>query len=397
MTLPKFLSGNKMLLLLGLLVAFPPLSIDMYLPAIPMLQKLWAAPLPVVNLTLVCFFATYAVCLLVYGPLSDRYGRRGPLMAGIGIYILASVWCAAAGSISALIAARVLQAAGAAAASSIGLAITKDVYNANEREHVLANIAIIMAVAPMVGPTFGGWVMAVASWRVIFMTQAAVGLIAAYGVYRMPETIKEASSSNFRQVAGSYGYLLRNGRYVGITVLMSASVLMHFAFIASSSDVYITRFGVSEQVFGYFFALNATALMLGSQSFKMFRKRLGSNGLLIIGFSGVALGGLMMVLQPLPGPWNLALPMALASYAFGLSRPSSNNLVLEQVDRHAGAASSLMIFSYFMFGAAAMWLISLDWGDKVAALGTVGVLCGGGVLVAWLLTSRIFLAPVKAE
>ena len=255
---------NRPFLLLALLAAFPPLSTDMYLPAIPLLQKSWHQPLVMINLTLVGFFVSYCFFLLIYGPISDRFGRRKPLLAGIGIFIIASLLCAVSGNVISLIVLRILQAAGAAAASALALAISKDVYNGFERERILAYIGVIMALAPMLAPVIGGWAMTWFSWRWIFVIQAAIGMIAWVGVFRMPETLKSFSAAGALQTAGIYLQLLRNRHYVGYALMMSLVVLPHFAFLAGSADIYITRLGLSEQVFGYFFVLNAAAIMAGS-------------------------------------------------------------------------------------------------------------------------------------
>ena len=382
-------TNNRPFLLLALLAAFPPLSTDMYLPAIPLLQKIWKQPLAVVNLTLVGFFVSYCFCLLIYGPLSDRFGRRPPLLVGIAIFIFSSLLCAVSDNVITLIVFRVLQAAGAASASALALAISKDVYNGFERERILAYIGVIMALAPMLAPVFGSWVMTWFSWQWIFVAQGAIGVIGWIGVWRMPETLKTTSSTNALQTAGIYLQLLRNRHYVGYALMMSLVVIPHFAFIAGSADIYITRLGLSEQVFGYFFALNAAAIMAGSFACTRLLRRLGSRGLLTAGFAGILIGGLGMLTRWLPGPWGLALPMAVISFSFGLSRPPSNNLVLEQVDRNAGAASSLLIFIYFMLGAFSMWLISLGWTDKIRIIGLLGTVCGGIILVIWLLLPKI--------
>nr|WP_269851165.1 MFS transporter [Methanosarcina horonobensis] len=158
--------------LLALLTAFPPLSTDMILPAIPSLAETWGVSLSVINLILVCFFVTYGFFLLFYGPISDRLGRRRPLLFGLAVYIVASLLCAFASSASVLIGLRILQAAGAAASSSISMAITKDIFSGQERERILAYIAVIMALAPMLAPVIGGWVLADFSWHWIFFVQA---------------------------------------------------------------------------------------------------------------------------------------------------------------------------------------------------------------------------------
>jgi MFS transporter, DHA1 family, multidrug resistance protein len=388
MKIVSVIKENRLLLLLALLSAFPPLSTDMYLPAIPLLQKAWHQPLAVVNLTLVGFFVAYCVSLLFYGPLSDRFGRRPLLLTGIGLFILASLLCGLSTGIAGLIVFRVLQAAGAASAATLVLAISKDVYKGYERERVLAYIGVIMALAPMLAPVFGGWVMTWFSWRWVFVIQAVVAVIAWIGVLRMPETLKVPSASSARQTAGIYFELLGNRRYLGFALMMSIIVLPHFAFIGGSADIYITRLGLSEQVFGYFFALNAAAIMAGSFACTRLLGRVGSRNLLTAGFVGILIGGAGMYTRWLPGPWGLALPMAVISFSFFLSRPPSNNLVLEQVDRHAGAASSLLIFIYFMLGAFAMWFIALDWADKIRTIGLLGVISGGAMLVLWLLFSK---------
>ncbi len=370
--------------LLALLAAFPPLSTDMYLPAIPILQRLWDEPLPLVNLTLIGFFVGYCFFLLIYGPLSDRFGRRPPLMFGIGLFVLACGGCAMARGLIWMIFCRVLQAAGAASASAMALAISKDVFEGRERERLLAHIGIIMALAPMLAPILGGWVLTGFSWRWIFGIQAAIGLFALIGVARMPETSPEPEAIQARRIAGAYLELLANRRYMGFALMMALIIMPLFAFIGGSADIYITRMGLSEQTFGFFFGFNASAMMAGSIACTWFLRRGNSKSLLTAGFSGILLAGLGLLIGSRTGPWAMALPMFLLTFSLGLSRPPSNHLVLEQVDRNAGAASSLLVFIYFMLGAFSMWLISLDWPDKIGIIGLMAAANGGGVLLVWL-------------
>jgi DHA1 family bicyclomycin/chloramphenicol resistance-like MFS transporter len=389
MKIVNMMYKNRLLLLLALLSAFPPLSTDMYLPAIPLLQKAWHQPLAMVNLTLVGFFVGYCVFLLFYGPLSDRFGRRPLLLIGIAIFILGSLLCALSNNVVSLIIFRVIQAAGAASASALALAISKDVYQGVERVRILAHIGVIMGLAPMLAPVFGGWMLIWFSWRWIFVIQAVVAVIAWIGVFRMPETLKTPSVTGVLKTAGVYLQLLRNRRYVGYALMMSLVVLPHFAFIGGSADIYITRLGLSEQVFGYYFALNAAAIMAGAFACTRLLRRFRSRDLLTVGFAGILIGGLGMLMRWLPGPMGLALPMVVISFSFGLSRPPSNHLVLEQVDQHAGAASSLLIFIYFMLGAFSMWLIALDWTDKIRTIGVLAAAAGGIILCIWLLLPRL--------
>jgi DHA1 family bicyclomycin/chloramphenicol resistance-like MFS transporter len=374
--------------LLALLTAFPALSTDMILPAVPSLARNWNQPLSVINLILVCFFVTYGFFLLFYGPISDRFGRRRPLIAGLSVYIVASLLCASATNAPMLIFFRILQAAGAAASSSLSMAMTKDIFSGQERERILAYIAIIMALAPMIAPVLGGWVLADFSWPWIFVIQAVMGFIGILGVLRFPETLSQISDVPLSRMMHSYGRLLLNPSYIIMVLVMSVSLFPLYSFIAGSSAVYVNEFGLSEQKYSYFFAFNALALMVGSFSCLRLTRSVSSKHLMTIGFAGVFLGGLFLLINGQHGPWSFALSMFLITFSLGLSRPPSNNLVLEQVDRDAGSASSLLIFCYFTLGAVGMWFISLEWADKIPVLGTIALSCGAMVLAAWFVLQK---------
>ncbi|SHJ19900.1 MFS transporter, DHA1 family, bicyclomycin/chloramphenicol resistance protein [Malonomonas rubra DSM 5091] len=374
--------------LLVLLSAFPPLSTDMYLPAIPLLQKTWQQPLTVVNLTLVCFFVSYCLFLLVYGPISDRCGRKPPLLVGLVLFIVASLLCALSTNVGSLILFRVLQAAGAAAAAALAMAMTKDLYRSEERVRILAWIGVIMALAPAVAPILGSWLMVWASWRWIFVCQAAVAAVALIGVLRMEETLQEKSNTSALETATIYLQLFRNRRYMAYALMISLVVLPHFGYIAGAADIYITRFGLSEQTFGYLFAINALSFMSGSLLCTRLLRWMSPGKVMSLGFAGFLLGGIIMLLRLFPDPWSLVLPMIPITFSLGLSRPPSNNLVLEQVDRNAGAASSLLVFIFFIIGAFAMWLISLDWSDKVQVIGLLATGVGVVTLSCWTFLAR---------
>ncbi|MCF8055466.1 MAG: multidrug effflux MFS transporter [Desulfocapsa sp.] len=372
-------------LLLALLTAFPPLATDMYLPAIPLLVEVWNQPLSIVNLTLVLFFVTYCVSLLIYGPLSDRFGRKPPLISGLLLFILASLLCAFSGSISMLIGARILQGMGAGAASAISLAMARDKLESGIRERVLSQVSVIMAIAPMVSPMIGSIILEYTSWPWIFICQGIMGGIALLGVVKTPETHPGREAEGASLHIQRYVRVLGNYRLMGVVACNAAIALPLFAFIASSSFIYISTFQMSETLFAVFFGANACCFMAGAMTCMRFGKKIGTLRMITAGYTGVVLGGLLMFAGILGGPWQFAIPMGMITFSLGLSRPPSNNLALEQVSQDAGTASSTMVFSYFICGALAMLAVSLDWSDKIDFTAILATSSGLFSLLLWLI------------
>lgn len=380
---------KKKIALLALLAAFPPLSTDMYLAAIPLLVKSWQQPLATVNLTLIGFFVTYCGFLLFYGPLSDRYGRRPPLLAGLLVYIAASLLCAIADNIQHMIIARILQGAGAAAASSIAFAICKDLFESQLRQRVFLQLGVIVAAAPMIAPIIGGIIIETFSWRWVFVLQAALGMTAAAGVWLMKESLQIFNTERLHRVLAGYGRLLKNMRFLLLTLALSCLGIPFFAFIAVSSDIYISSLGYTERQYGYLFAVNASAFMLAPFTFSKAAKRFQLRRLLPVSYLGVFLSSVPMLFSAIPQPLRLALPMWFLTFFFAFGRPPGNNLILEQVELDAGSASSFMVFVFFMTGACSMWFISLDWQNPVRVLGILGVITAAITLCSWFAIDRL--------
>ncbi|MGI6656956.1 MAG: multidrug effflux MFS transporter [Desulfobulbus sp.] len=375
----------RIILLLALLSAFPPLATDMYLAALPLLQREWGVGPVVINLTLIAFFLSYCAFLLVYGPLSDRFGRRPPLLFGSGLFAAASLLCALASNVEIMIFGRILQGAGAAAASSIVFAVAKDRFAGNQRQRVLIQIGVIVASAPMLAPIIGGWIVTLWTWRLVFLIQAVLGLAAWYGVLRMPEPLVRRSASGARQVAAGYLRLFRNRRYTALMLSFTWTCAPVFAFIAGAADLYITRMGYSADQFGYFFGFNSLAFVAAPLTFSFLVRRIATFRLIPLALVGMLAASCLLLCTWMPTPWRLTLPMLGLTFCHSFIRPVGNNLVLEQVDRDAGAASSLMVFFHFLVGALGMWAFSFPWDDKITVLGRIGLLAASCSLTGWLL------------
>jgi DHA1 family bicyclomycin/chloramphenicol resistance-like MFS transporter len=259
----------------------------------------------------------------------------------------------------------------------------------------MAHIAVIMSLAPMLGPVIGGWIVGSVSWRWVFVIQAVMGAVAWTGVLRMPESLGRFQQVSLLGTAAAYLRLFRNGRFYGLLMTLSLLVLPVFGFIAGAPDIYMGRFGMNERQFGYFFSFNALSIMCGPIAFARLSRHFSSTTLMTVAFAGATLSAVVMALLPHDSPWSLALPMWCLCFFFGLSRPPSNNLLLEQVEQDVGAASALITFTIMTIGAFSMGAVSFDWPDKIGYLGILGAVVGAVTLVAWLGSKHLYLQPIS--
>lgn len=385
----------RMLLLLGLLSGLPALSTDMYLPAIPTLQSLWHISLAEANFSVVAFFICFSLCLLVHGPLSDRIGRKPVLVWGLGVYVASCFVCAVADSIWVLIAGRVAQAVGAAAAAALSLALAKDLYSGLARQKVLAYIGVIMPLCPMIAPVIGGELLLVMSWRGIFICQGLTGLLVFFSCLHLEEPLTRFTSGGVLPVLRRYRALFGNTRFILLNFALTFMGLGYFGFVAGSSSIYITGFGVSEQAYGFLFGLNGFAIMAGSFASARLCANMTATTLLRCSLIGMVAASIVLAITGGSTPTSVALCMFGITVFYGMSRPVSNHLLLDLVQQDVGAASALMTFSLFVWGAAAMMIISLNWDSKAGMLGWLGLVGALVPLLAVLSLSRLCPLSVR--
>ncbi len=241
---------------LAMIAAIPAMATDMYLAAMPTIASQWHVPDSRVGLSLVLWFVAFSLFLLVWGPLSDKYGRRPVLLAGLALFVVSTFACSFSQNVWQLIAFRILQGIGAAGPSSMAMAICRDKYEGLQRKRALAYIGIILTVAPAVAPSIGAVLLAWFNWRAIFLTQGALGAVTLAVSIRYRETAAERVSGHFLYLLSRYRHVVANRRYLFSNTSMGLILAPFYAFIAFSSIVYIQIFGLSERAFGILFGVN---------------------------------------------------------------------------------------------------------------------------------------------
>jgi DHA1 family bicyclomycin/chloramphenicol resistance-like MFS transporter len=345
--------------LLTALVAIGPVSTDLYLPSLPAVMRAFNADVAAAQLTLSAFMAGFGLMMLVYGPLSDRFGRRPILLSGMFLYGLATLFCLAAPSIEMLILGRFLQAVGAACGPVLGRAVVRDVYGREGAARVLSYMASAMALAPAVAPILGGFLETLFGWRSNFIALMGFGSAMLLALYLLlPETNQHQDDEALapHRLFGNLLALLKDRRFMGYTLTLGFSFAALFAFISGASFVLIDVLGVAPDRFGFCFAAVVVGYMCGSLLSGRFTHRLGLDRMIGWGtLLGVGAALLLVVLTAFgPAHWVVVVgPVSLLFMAVGLVLPNSSAGAIGPFPQMAGTASSLMGFLQTGIGAIA--------------------------------------------
>ncbi|MGG4608183.1 Bcr/CflA family multidrug efflux MFS transporter [Providencia sp. Me31A] len=366
--------------LLGSLVAFGPLSIDMYLPALPQMGTALRATQGQMQYTLGAFFAGFCVGMLFYGPLSDLLGRRKMLLSGLAIFTVASLLCAQSTDANTLIVFRALQAFGSGAAIVMARAIARDVYPAYELPKVLSLMTLVTMIAPLLAPLLGGFLLIHFEWQVIFYLLALLGLLSISVIFfLLPETLQhQRSSENMIYVAfKNYAQILTDREALSIIGTMAFSFAGMFAFISGSPFVYINYFGVSEQHYGLLFGCNILGMIVMLLLNVKLLKNYSLTRILTIQSGFQLVFGLLLLLF-----YQQSLPIIVILVVLFLSMvnaigTNSLSLLLQQRGKIAGSASALAISIQFALAALASVAVSVLQDESPFAMALVMALCAG--------------------
>ncbi|MDG2965658.1 multidrug effflux MFS transporter [Pseudomonas extremaustralis] len=383
----------RLALLLGLITAVGPFAIDIYLPALPTLGTSLGASPAAVQMSLTVFFMIVGVCQLFYGPISDVFGRKPPIYAGLVIFAVGSVGCALAPSIEVLIGFRALQAFGACAGMVIPRAIVRDLYTGHEAARLMALLMLVMSVSPILAPLAGSLVISLWSWREVFAVLAVVAVAClVMTILQLPEThpAERRMNKTLGTAFGSYGALLRDPVFTGLSVVSGFGLATFFVFIGSAPFVYIEHYGLTPTQFSLGFALNAASFFAMSQLTARLSARFGLAPL--IRWSVVAVVAIMALLAATT-LWVDSLPvmMTLLFIGFGflgLLLPAAGVLSLEDHGAVAGSASALLGAIQMITAAASMTLVGV-FADHTPAPMLIGIaLCAIAAMLTVMWTLR---------
>ncbi|MGN6871807.1 MAG: multidrug effflux MFS transporter [Solirubrobacteraceae bacterium] len=387
--------GPRLIVILGGLSAFGPLSMDMYLPGLPSLTREFGASASTGQLTLTACMLGIAAGQLFVGPLSDTLGRRRPLLAGLVGYILASLACAAAPSIWALIALRFIQGTLGGAGVVIARAIVRDIFSGAEAARIFALLMAVMGVAPVFAPLVGGQALAITSWRGIFVVLAAIGVPLLMATLAwLPETLPpdRRHGGGLRATVRTFGRLVTDRSFIVPASSFGLAAAVLFAYIAGSSFVLEDVYGVSPQMFSLVFAVNSAGLIGMSQLGGHLVGRFGAAALLRFALGGVAVGSVAVLVVTLAHA-GLA-PLLISFFVIlsfnGMVFPNATAVSLSEQEGALGSASALLGVGQFGTGAVISPLVGLAGADDAVPMAVLIGACG----IAALAVNLVFSGPV---
>lgn len=377
-------TGALVTLVLGGLTAVPPLSMDMYLPALPEVTDALHAPAATIQLTLTACLLGMALGQLVVGPMSDKWGRRRPLLIGLLVYILATAICAFAPTAELLIGFRLLQGLAGAAGIVIARAIVRDLYDGVEMARFFSTLMLISGVAPVVAPLIGGQVLRFTDWRGIFVVLTGVGIALTLLVWRrLPETLapEKRHSGGTLEALRTMKSLLADRVFTGYMIAGGFAFAALFAYISASPFVIQEIYGASPQTFSLLFGVNSVGLIAAGQlNGKVLVGRVSLNKVLASGLTAITVAATALLLMTSGvfgdvGLFPVAAGLFVLMSAMGLAMPNTQSLALTRTPHAAGSASALLGTTSFLIGAIASPLVGIAGEDTAVPMAVVQLVC----------------------
>ncbi|TDQ46336.1 multidrug effflux MFS transporter [Actinorugispora endophytica] len=389
---------------LGLLSATSSLATDLYLPAFPSIAADLGATQSQVQLTLTAIMIGLAVGQLAIGPMSDRWGRRGPLLVGVAVFTLSSLACAVAPSVEALSVLRFVQGLAAAAGAVISRAVVRDTFDGDDGARFFSRLVLLVGLAPMLGPMLGGQLLLVGSWRLIFVALAVAGLVnLAFVFFGLPETLsREQRGQRGQRGRGSLRVLVRlllDVRFIAPSLIMALSFAMTFTYISAFSFVSHDEFGTTPQQFSLIFGVNSLGMVLGNQVNAALIGRMDTSRRLLAGLVGsLASVGVLAALALTGGASLVSVTAVLFVMMFctGLISPNATTLAIAgQPASVAGAGSALLGTLQFAIGGGLAAVTGMGEGGQASIVSMSGVMLATAAAALAVFVVQAYLGSAR--
>ena len=388
----KYLKKTGLVALITVLGMTAPLSTDMYMPSLPKMADYFNAPAVLVNMTMVAFFISMAVGMLIMGPLSDRSGRKKILLASLFLYLGASFCCAISTSVFFLILMRIIQGFGGGGMVSLSIAIIKDCFEGQARATALAVVQSMSVIAPIAAPVIGALIIQVSTWRTVFMVLTAIAAACVIMTLFFEESIHE-DEINEGGVIDSIkrlGVVGKNINFTAFLISVSFYSAPFMAYLAVASYVYEDFFGLLPTTFSIYFAINAFSSVFGPLVYIRLNSRVSPRAtmwaLIVIGFATAV----AMLLVGSLSPVVFLATMIPFSIVNSYMRPFSTNILLDQIDGDTGSASALLNFIHALLGSIGMFIGSLPWSSYIGGISItmIGFIAIGTLFWVYVIKSK---------
>lgn len=394
---PPAAPGWYVLAVLSLLMGFASISTDLYLPAMPEMSRSLGTDAGMLELTISGYLVGFSVGQLLWGPLSDRYGRRPAVAVGLILFVIGSAGCAVSANAVTMIGWRILQAVGACASVALSRAMVRDLYAGTHAARMLSTLITVMAIAPLIGPSLGGQIVACAGWRAIFWTLVAIGLATLVALFTIPETLPVArrSRESLGRALMGYGELLRHRRLLGYAGTGGFLYAGMFAYVAGTPFAYISYHHVPARLYGLLFGLGIIGIMAANILNSRLVPRFGYDRMLLIGTVIAAASAIVTAVATRTGwggLWGLVTPLFLFASTTGFVVANSITGALADFPERAGTVSALIGALQYGSGIVGSGLVGLFADGTPWPMGWVIALSGVGSLL-----SMGLLVPVNAR